>query len=282
MRSGLILLLLSTPAFAQEPPPVYVEPTTPAGPQSILPNLLSTAQGGTIDARADYTHDGTESDLTLVAITAHGQYISPGGLGGYIVLPMAYASAEDESETGLGNIEVGGLYAIRSGATDILLRGGISLNTAGDEQQLLVPVSQLSPRLNDAYPTGFDTTWGRAQAQLRHASGTLRLGAAAGFDVPVGGALADSEGFDGLLNVAVGVGIEQPGFGVGVGIAYLQALTDGDSDDDSISSFNATVDFPIGPTARLFGTFGIPDLDNAGDNGTDLFAIGAGVRVGLQ
>ncbi len=286
MRSCLtsVLLLVPAMAFAQEPPPPAVEPASVPGVQSLLPNLLSTAPGGTVDARLDYTHDNAGSDdLTLFGLTLHGQYLTPQGYGGYVSAPFSYASGNGDSRSGLGNLEVGGLYALRTSETmDVLLRGGIALDTADDDGTLLVPISQISPRLTDAFTTGFNTTWGRAQAQVRTSSGTLRLGALGGVDVPISGDLKDAGAFDALLDIAVSAGIEEPGFGIGVGFSMIQVIgDDSSSDDDNISSFNATIDFPVGPKARVFGTLGIPDLDNISDNGADLFAIGTGVRVGI-
>jgi hypothetical protein len=279
--TGLCLLIFSSTALAQEPPPTYVEGAV-NGTQSVLPNMLSTQVNGTFDARIDYTHfNENNADATILGFSLHGQWITPGGLGGYASIPFGYISADGNSENGVGNVELGGLYAIRQPNMDVLLRGGVALDTTSDEDVFLVLASQLSPRLNDAYTTSLNTTWGRAQGQLRYSSGTLRLGASGGFDIPIDGDLSDSDNFDGLVNLAVSLGIEQPGFGVGVGFVFIHALTDTDDDDNDVSGFNATIDFPIGPKARLFAALGIPDLDNVQDNGADLFAIGAGVRIGM-
>ena len=248
--------------------------------------MLSTAAGATFDVRGDFTNFNDETfELTLLGFTAHGQYITPTGLGGYASLPFTYVSDDNNSETGLGNIELGALYAIRSSPTvDILLRAGAAINTADDDIGIGGPFSQLAPRLTDAYTTGLDTTWARAKGQVRYAERDLSLGASAGFDVPIGGALEDQESFDGLLNLAVSVGLDQQSFALSFGLSMIHALVDSDEDDDdeNLSAFNANIEFPVAPNMRLFGTLGIPDLDNVGDNGIDMFSIGAGLRVGMK
>ena len=280
--SGLSCLLVTGHAFAQPPPgPMLEGPVNET--QSVLPNLLSTSAGGTIDARTDFTLLSDE-EITLFAINVHGQFISPTGLGGYAAIPFVYGSADDagggsDSESGIGNLELGGLYAIRSSPdTDILLRGGIALDTADEEDVFLILLGQLSPRLNDVYASGFATTWGRAQAQVRHASGNIRLGGMIGFDLPIDGLAADSEGFTGAFNAAASIGIQGPSVGFGIGFAMIKAITDNDTDDTTFSSINATVDFPVGATMRFFGTFGYPEPD---ENEFDAFAVGAGIRAGI-
>jgi len=250
--------------------------------QSLLPNMMSTQTGGTVDARIDYTHQG-DIDATIIGFNVLGQYITPGGAGAYASIPVGYADGNGDSVKGLGNIEVGGLFAMKNSPNmDVLLRAGIALDTADDDGSFLVPLSQISPRLTDAYTTGFNTTWGRGQGQIRLLSGNIIFGALAGVDVPVSGDIKDANAIDALLNLAASIGFEQPGFGIGVGLSYIQALgSDTDSDNNSISSFNATIDFQVGPKARVFGALGIPDLDNISDNGADLFAVGGGVRVGF-
>lgn len=281
--SGVTCLLVASQAFAQPPPgPMLAE--EPNTTQSFLPNLLATSVGGTIDARFDYTNLG-DSDYTLFALNVHAQYLTPGGGGGYVALPFAYISGEnilgeEESQSGLGNLEVGGLYAVRqSPDTDILLRGGIALDTADDEDAGLIPIAQISPKLTDSLASGLATTWARAQVQFRHASGNMRLGAMGGFDLPIDGAAEEADGFDGVLNLAASLGFETPSFGLGFGFAYAQILTDEDVSDDSQFNFNATIDFPIGAKARLFGALGIPNVDDIDENDGDVWALGVGVRA---
>lgn len=274
--SGVTCLVLASQAFAQPPPGPMLE-DDPGVVQSFLPNMLATNAGTTLDARFDFTYID-DSELTLWGLNVHGQHITHGGAGVYASLPFAYISndAADSSESGIGNIEIGGLYAIRnSPATDILLRGGIALDTTDDEDSFLVPIAQLAPKQTDWVASGLDTTWARVQGQLRHEAGNMRIGALAGFDIPVDGAAEDA---DGVLHLAGSLGFQTPGFGLGFGLAYTQILVDGDSDEESMFGFSATIDFPIGTASRLFGALGIPNLD---DNEGDAFSLGVGIRANL-
>jgi hypothetical protein len=264
LRSMLVVAALAAPAAAQ---PV---------PQAQLPNLLSTSVGGTVDLRFDYSDFDTLllDDVTLIAFNLHVQYLAPRGFGGYLQVPFAYASANDESETELGNLQLGGLYAIRSSPTlDILLRGGIALDTASEDGELLVPFANILPRLADFPATGFDTSWLRLGGQLRYASGNLRIGGTLGFDLPL-----DSEEVDGdtVLTLGGSIGFEQPGgFGAALGLMFLQNLGD-DVGDDNTVGLNLTGGTAIGSSARLFGAIGLNLEDDA-----EGFSVGIGVRFGF-
>lgn len=265
-RSLLIVAALAAPAAAQ---PV---------PQAQLPNHLPTNVGGTVDLRLDYSSFDVFllEDVTFVAFNAHVQYLTPGGLGGYVQLPFVYASANDESETEVGNLQLGGLYAIRtSPELDILLRGGFAVDTASEDGELLVPFGNVLPRLGEYPTTGFDTTWLRLGGQLRFSSGNLRVGGTLGFDVPVDNDEADG---DAIMQVGGSIGYEQPGgFGAGFGILLLQALSDdNENDDDNLVGLNITAGTAIGATARLFGAIGINLEDEV-----DGFSFGVGIRFGF-
>jgi len=263
LRSTLVVAALAAPAAAQ-----------PAA-QAPLPNLLSSSVGGTGELRFDYTNFDNLlfDDVTFIAFNAHVQYISPRGAGGYFQLPFVYASGNDESETEIGNIQLGGLYAIRSGSLDILLRGGIALDTASEDGEFLVPFGNVLPRLADFPSTGFDTNWLRLGGQVRHASGNLRIGGTVGFEIPL-----DDEEVEGDAALSLGgsIGFEQPGgFGAGFGILLLQNLGD-DVGDDNTVGLNVTAGTAIGASAHLFGALGLNLEDDV-----DGFSIGIGVRFGF-
>ncbi|MEJ7598802.1 MAG: hypothetical protein WKG01_12920 [Kofleriaceae bacterium] len=263
-RSLALGLLLASPMASAQP----------ASVQTHLPNLLSTAPGGTADLGLDYSNFEVDlfDDVTLIAVNAHAQYLSPGGFGGYLRIPFAYASGNDESETELGNLELGGLYAIRSSAQlDILLRAAVAVDTSSDEGVLLVPYANFLPRLGDAAVTGLDTTWLRLGGQLRFSSNALRVGGGLGLDVP-----ADGDNADGIITLAGSIGFEQGGFGAAAGLVFSQSLDDDDGGDDSLLGLNVTGDLALGPTAKLFLALGLSLEDDI-----EGFSIGAGVRFGF-
>ncbi|MDQ3341665.1 MAG: hypothetical protein M4D80_41465 [Myxococcota bacterium] len=241
----------------------------------------------------DYTQfsEGSFLDgITILGFVLHGQYIAPENYGGYVQIPYYYASFDsgdggNESDNGAGNIEVGGLYRLPQGANqEILLRGGIALDTAGQQGGFLAPFSQIGPRFYDAYTTGFGATWLRGEGSFRHNSGNLRLAASGGIDVPVG----QGDGEDGLsINVdalgkaAVSAGFEQPGgFGAAIGFVFMAAIGAENSDDDTAFGLNATVNFPINPSTAIYGAFGWPAIDDENED-LDIWAVGAGVRAAV-
>src|SRR5690348_13383205 len=115
-------LLVPGLALAQEPPPPMTgtQPVETSDP--ILPNLLPTRPGTTVDIGLDYV-DVDNVDVYFLAARGHVQYLMPQGLGGYLIVPLAIMGGDDvDSETQLGNIEVGGLYSMQqSTVTNILL-----------------------------------------------------------------------------------------------------------------------------------------------------------------
>ena len=281
------------PNAAQPPPPPpptggtdVGAPVNPKAHGPILPNMLPTRVGATIDFRMDYTSfsEGSGLDLTMFGFVLHGQYIAPENYGGYVQIPYYYASFDDESDNGAGNIELGGLYKLPQGENqEILLRGGVALDTAGNAGGLFAPFSQLGPRFYDAYVTGFGATWLRGEASFRHSSGNLRLAASGGFDVPVG--QGDGEdGFtvnvDALGKAALSAGIEQPGFGAAIGFVFMAAIGSEDSEDDTAFGLNATVNVPVSPSMAIYGAFGWPSIDDENED-LDIWAVGAGLRAAV-
>ena len=266
MRSLLVLLLLAAPAAA--------EPVA----QAQLPNLVPTNPGGSADIRFDYTNYDVAlfDDLTLVALNARIQYLAPSGPGGYLSVPFVYASQNDNTETEVGNLELGGLYAIRSGPQlDILLRGGVALDTASSDGELLVPLGNVLPRLGDYLTTGADSTWFRLGGQLRYAAGNLRIGGGLGFDLPTEGGDGDPDGY---ISLAGSIGFEQPGsFGAGLGLVMLQAFGGDDTgEDENLVGLNVMGDVALGPAARLFLALGVNLEDEV-----EGFSFGLGVRFGF-
>ena len=287
------------PSMAPPPPPATAPPpgeqpvvnTRVVGP--ILPNMLPARVGATIDIRGDYTYtsqdDALFGELFLLAFNFYGSYITPQGFGGYAQSPYWYArttgDGEDFSDKGVGNLEVGGLYLLPQGPTSqILLRAGIALDTASSVGAFISPFSALAPRLYDAYPTGFASTWGRGEGSFRHSSGNLHLGASVGVDVPITSADEEEDGIsidiDAIGKAAISASMDAGGASVGLGFVMMQAFGV-DSDDERIFGLNANVAFPINPTMSLYGSFGFPDLENNTEE-LSIFGFGAGIRIAAQ
>jgi hypothetical protein len=293
MRFGLAfsaVTLLAPVAFAQAPPPdpsmqppgAVAETASPVV-QSILPNLFSTAPGVTAELRADYSDiDGIDS--TIFNALAHVQFLTPQGFGAYVRVPFGYVESDGADgfgfgASGLGNIEVGGLYVSQVGPqTELLVRGGVAIDTASEDDSIGLLLSTILPRMIDAYATGLETTWARGQVQLRHAMDNLRFGGAVGFDVPIAGDGADAEGFDGAINAVFAGGLQQGQLGIGVAFVLLRPITEdqGESDDgdEFIKGLNLGADWAVDPKIRLFTQLGLSLEDNS-----DGVSIGIGTRA---
>lgn len=310
----LLVLAFATPAFAQDPatdpppppsttppPPLPAEPgdpaampppapelpggRTPIGP--VLPNMLPTRLGATVDVRADYTYfdvDDDDFDLFLLAMNFYASYLVPEGYGGYIQLPYWYGSGNDDSESGIGNLEVGGLYVVRQGpASEILLRGGIALDTAGATGSLLAPLANTGPRSYDAHALGLASMWGRGEGSFRHRSGNVALAASAGIDVPLTSdedELFNAGDIDAIGKLAFAIGIDTGSGSLSVGAFGMQAFGV-DDEDERVFGANVTAAFAVSPTMQLYGAIGIPNLEENFDNETVL-GIGAGLVIAAK
>jgi hypothetical protein len=201
------------------------------------------------------------------------------GLGGYFGLPIAMISADSESETYVGNLQLGGLYVFRGSNVDGYVRLGFSVNPSDDDDDefggaIAVPIANIVPRPADAYTTGLETNWVRGGGGLRYESGGLVVGGALGLDF-----LLDSEEQEtGILHLTGSAGTAQPAFGIAAGITLLQIVDGGDSDgdDDSTISFQIVGDVAVGGAARVFGAVG---LNVEGEDPS--FSFGLGVRATL-
>src|SRR5262245_50641305 len=139
-----LVLAASGPAAAQTPH---------EGPQTVLPGIPNLRSGTTLDARLDATRiDAFANDATFVATNLSFQHISPSGFGGYVQVPFGYISADGvDSNTALGNVELGALFVNRVNPhTQFFLRGGVTLNTADDEGEIIVPLTNFVSRPGDA------------------------------------------------------------------------------------------------------------------------------------
>lgn len=82
--------------------------------------------------------DLENTDVTALRLDLHGQWVSPGGFGGYGIIPVSYgkisAMGFEESETALGDIELGAVYRLPSGpGAQIALHAGFTLPTAPEQ-----------------------------------------------------------------------------------------------------------------------------------------------------
>lgn len=126
---------------------------------------------------------------TALRFDVHGQYIHASGFGGYGLLPLSYASFENEAvddEMALGNLEVGGLYALPAGPTTAVLRLGLTLPTASEELEgALANAAAVRPRGTDVATFSPESVWLRLGGSLLARSGNLFVRGDLGIDVPL-------------------------------------------------------------------------------------------------
>ena len=80
------------------------------------------------------------NDVTSLRFDLHGHYVVPSGFGGYAALPISYLEIGNNSETAIGNIELGGIFVphMASPNFSLVLHGGVTLPTAGDSADSIV------------------------------------------------------------------------------------------------------------------------------------------------
>ncbi len=186
-------------------------------------------------------------DLSALHIDIYGHYVGASGLGGYGVVPLGFAFAdnaepfEDDSESAIGNVEGGVVYVIPSGMHDFVLRGGITLPTADDDAGGFAAnlLSMYSARLTDialAYP---ETLWLRLSASPILRSGQLVFRIDGGIDVAVSTDNGDEP--DPVARINVGGGVDTGSFAILGELVTIGDLGDDNSASDDEEDFLHTV-----------------------------------------
>ena len=130
-------------------------------------------------------------DVTAMGLAISGQYVTLGGFGGYLSIPLSYLDGAipglvDDSELALGNLELGGLWSKffdRNPNAAIVVHGGIALPTAGEEGIAALQYLASSPRYGDLVQRTPDSTWLRLGVSPMGRSGILFWRADVGLDL---------------------------------------------------------------------------------------------------
>jgi hypothetical protein len=184
--------------------------------------------------------DGS-NDTTLLRFDLHGQYVDPGmGLGGYASVPIAFASGNNDSETALGNLEIGGIFVpkLNNPELRVILHGGLTLPTAPDEDNLgaaFVGVFAGYARVHDLYQVIPKGTTVRLGASPIYTSGQLVARLDAGVDVNLDS--SDMDTADPAFHLNLGVGFyATPDAVVMAELSTLTIFDDNDGDDDNVAN----------------------------------------------
>jgi hypothetical protein len=270
-RTALALLLLSAaPAAAQEP----VGPA--AAPFPALATLDHVTDHSSFNSSLALSFYGDNGPDYGARWDLFGQFVTQQGLGGYVALPVSYAAGEGESESGVGNLEAGGVYIAPAGpSTDVVLRGGLALDTAGDEDGFL-NLYTFVPRMTDLPSATSEITWLRFSASPLHRSGNLFVRADVGLDLAIDE--PDGSDVDPFFHVNVAVGVETSGVTVAGELVTVGFI--GDDDDDELLH---TLALSVGGEAggvRPYGALILPVENEIAEDFLDLsLAIMGGIEV---
>lgn len=281
-------------AAADQPPVTTAAPIWAPAPTGLPPEVLPTTplaaqfltldrQDGTSLVSVDlgYTYFDVEGgSITPLRFGLHGQYVAPSGVGGFASLALNHVrasdddSGEDESLTGLSNIELGGLYAAKLGTIEGVARASLVLPTAPDDEDGLAGVIAGITRITDSPLLLPETTWLRLSGSpvVRRQNFILRA------DLGVDIAISEPENIEidpiFRFNLAAGIIQGQHQFSAEV----ANSFTFGD-DSDSIHSIGLSYRANLGSTMPYLGILRIFDED--GFNDDIVFSLIGGVTVPL-
>lgn len=264
------LSLTASPAFAEQAPPAAVADT----PSFATMDRVDRRSHVDLSLATSF-FEGDDPDFNA-RFDAHAQYVTPQGMGGYATLPLSHITGNDESETALGNLEVGGIYAIAQGPTDIVLRGGLVLPTADDEfGGIIANFATATGRFTDFVLLAPETTFLRLGGSGIHRAGNMFARADLGLDVPVD--TPEGSNADPIVRANVGVGVLQGKVAVMAELVTVGTTGDVDEDDDRFLHTAAITVRLHGAQVSPFASLVVPLDANGG-----LFSVDAVLMAGLQ
>ncbi len=266
-------------ALAQDqapPEPVPMGAETPSGSAPGFVTMDRGDRGSFADFSLGTSLFGDNGPDSALRAEVYGQYVTPSGTGGYGTLTMSYLSFNDDSETAIGNLELGGLHNLRlNPMTELVLRGGISLPTAGDSQESIITnYANIYTRLTDFVNFAPEVTTLRLAASPIHRSGNLFLRADGGLDLIV----SEPEGSDTdpLVRLNLGAGFNAGTVAVMAEFIAVGTTGDvGDGEDRFIHAMTLSARTNLG-AQELFGALIIPT------NSDDFLDVSLALMIGLR
>lgn len=192
--------------------------------------------------------------ITVFGITVGGHYMTPGGFGGYLAVPLSYIDYDygigpirfNDSELALGNIEAGFQYAkwLRPD-TAMVFHAGLALPTADDDGAGLFQAYASVPRYGDLVQRWPNSTWLRLGLSPMGRSGKVFWRADLGLDLAI-----DDENGTNAGDIAPVFRVNVGG-GVDLGSAQLLGelvtdIIDSNGGDDSASTLTLGARFVSG------------------------------------
>ncbi len=193
---------------------------------------------------APWDSDGLQAIDTIVGLDVGGHFVSTTGAGGYAVLPLTLISTEDsflgdgETESMIGNIEVGGLYATAiNPSLDLVAHLGVALPTASDDDLIdsFQPYGSM-PRYGDLVQRWPNSTWLRLGVSPMGTAGPVFWRADLGLDLMLDDDDDTGADISPVLRVNVAGGVD-----FGKGEATIELATNivddnGGNDDETAST----------------------------------------------
>jgi len=240
----------------------------------------------------------TDNDIetTVLRVDVDAHWVSEMGAGAYVSLPLAYIGSSDIqvplagtikglSEFRLGNLELGGLYALKAKRADVVFRAGFALPTQADDasgasedtvrENLAEATHPLSAaaRIGDLALAWPNTGWIRLSVSPMGNVGPFFLRADLGADVPV----ADEDDYvdiDPILRANLAAGLDLGQGEVSVELDTVKVSTETDEDDEVWSTLALGGRFGA-RSAQLGVAFVVPVVidDDALFGGVNLSAL---------
>lgn len=210
-----LVIAMAGNAFADDPG----EPAVP--PQQVSPPGFVT-----LDHMDATTHGGVEFSYlvpngsdglseTIMRFEAHAEYVDhDSGIGGYVQMPISYFSESagsvlpGESATGIGDLEIGGLYLRDFSQYGVVVvgHGGVSIPTAStSELDHFANYAASVSRIADVYLSLPRSTAVRLGLSPIWRSGRIFARVDLGLDLDAGA--ADNQRYDTALRADLGVGV---------------------------------------------------------------------------
>jgi hypothetical protein len=233
-RCALALVMIALAAGTVAAQPMAGSPTFATMDRQDGESKVGASLGWTF-----FDNDGP-GDVSALRVDIYGHYVGMSGLGGYGIIPLSFVFVDnaevlgDEDESAIGNVEGGVLYVIPSGATDFVLRGGITLPTADDDGPGIFTnfLAGLGPRLTDVAAHGYpETFWLRLSASPIFRSGQFVVRLDGGVDFAVSTDNYDEP--DPVLRLNVGGGVDTGTVAILGELVTIGNLGDNDSAIDT-------------------------------------------------
>jgi hypothetical protein len=231
--------------------------------------------------------DGDGFVETVVGLNLGGHFVSDSGAGGYLVVPISHVELEDplmifedDSETVLGNVEVGGMYARPMGRdADMVFRLGVALPTADDDPGIgLFQALASAPRYGDLVLRIPNSTWLRVGFSPMGRASLFYWRADIGLDLMIDDDDGEAVDISPVFRVNAGGGVDLGSVDLGVELVTNVTSPEDDNTDEVASTLGLGARFAAGkaqPGVAIILPVGFDD-----DSLQDLdFAITASVMA---